>query len=263
MHRIRLIHWDKAEAEVKAEELRAAGYDVDSMPFNGPPALRAMRENPPAVAIIDLSRSPSMGRDLGVALRHSKGTRHISLVFVEGDPEKTERIRKLLPDAVYTPWNRIRSALEKAIASPPSRPVVPDSVFAGYSDTPLPKKLGIKANSTLALINAPPDIEKILGQLPKGVTIRKQVRGQCDLVIWFTASRNDLEVRIENRINILSGKSGLWIAWPKKTSGMISDLSQNVVREVGLRFGLVDYKVCAIDETWSGLLFSRRNSRHE
>lgn len=261
MDRIHLIHWDKAEAEAKAEKLRGEGFEVNSEAFDGPPALRNLRENPPVAVVIDLSRSPSMGRDVGVALRYYKNTRHIPLVFVEGDPEKVAWIKELLPDAVYTTWGRIRGSLKTAMANPPSAPVMPESLLAGYSGTPLPKKLGIKANFIVALINAPQQFEKTLGQLPEGVTLRKQARGQANLVIWFTTSRRDLEERITKVASIMADKGGLWIAWPKKASGVVSDLTQNDVREIGLSNGLVDYKVCAIDATWSGLLFTRRKLR--
>ena len=261
MHCIRLIHWNKAEAEEKAKKIQVAGYKVDSGPFDGPPALRTLRENPPAAVVIDLSRSPSMGRDVGIAIRHYASTRAVPLVFVGGDPEKVARIQNLLPDAVYTRWSRIRSSLNRAIASPPKDPVVPKSLLEGYSGTPLPKKLGLKPNTVVALIEAPKGFEGTLGQLPKDVTIRKQARGQCDLVIWFTQSRNDLEGRIEKMKEIMTGKGGLWIVWPKKASGFPTDLSQKEVREVGLAAGLVDYKICAIDATWSGLLFSLRTSK--
>jgi hypothetical protein len=222
--------------------------------------LRALREDPPAAVVIDLSRLPSQGRDLALTLRRFKSTRPVPILFVEGDPNKVEPIRKLLPDAVYTGWSRIRGALKKAVARPPADPVVPSSQMEAYSGTPLVKKLGIKANTVVALAGAPRDFEKTLGRLPEGVKLRRQIRGSCDLVIWFTRWLKDLERRIE-RMAALSGKGGLWIVWPKKTSRLPSDLTQTDVRRVGLAAGLVDYKICAVDETWSGLRFTRRKGR--
>jgi hypothetical protein len=256
MQRIRLIHWNVAEAEEKAAKLRLAGYGVEFEPL-APVVLRDLKRNPPAAVVIDLSRLPGQGRDVGLAIRHATATRGVPLVFVGGDSEKVGQIRQQLPDAVYTAWSRIRSALKRAIARPPTDPVVPDSVLAGYAGTPLPKKLGIKENSVVALIDAPHGFEQQIGALPTGVTFRSTVRGQSDLIIWFVKSSKDLSRRIA-RMAELTGQGGMWLAWPKKASGMTTDLTQAVVRKLGLAAGLVDHKICAIDSTWSGLKFARR-----
>jgi len=190
-------------------------------------------------------------------LRKYKSTRHVPLVLVDGEPEKVARIKTLLPDAVFTTWAEINAALKQAIAQPPARPVVPDSIFAAYAGKPLAEKLGIKAEMALVCINAPSDFEKTLRPLPPGVKIRNNMRGKSTLTIWFTTSKADLKKRIE-KIGAFSGKDGLWIVWPKKTSGIKSDLSQPVVRKIGLASGLVDYKVCAVDTTWTGLKFVHR-----
>ena len=175
-------------------------------------------------------------------------------------PEKVTRIKRHLPDAVYTSWSRIRSALKRAIAHPPARPVVPKSLLEGYSGTPLPKKLGISADSVVALIGAPTGFEQLLSDLPDGVVLRRGARGRSDLTVWFTKSRRDLERRVAH-LGSVAGSGGLWIAWPKKSSGVATDLSQVVVRKVGMASGLVDYKVCSIDATWTGLRFTRRKSK--
>jgi hypothetical protein len=257
MNRVLLIHWKAEEAVENIAKLRAAGYQADLIEF-GPNAPRAWRSNPPTAFVIDLSRMPMQGRDVAMVLRGYKATRHTPLVFVEGEPEKVERIKNQLPDAVYTTWSRIRSSLKAAINNPPATPIVPDSNLAGYSGTPLPKKLGIKPNSIVALIGAPKDFEKTLGELPEGVKLKKQARGACDLIIWFVRMRVELYDRIKE-MKELTGAGGIWIAWPKQASGIASDMTQKVVRETGLASGLVDYKVCAIDATWSGLKFAKRN----
>ena len=262
MHRVCLIHWKAEEAEEKIAKLRAAGYEVEYGEMS-PGALRGWRENPPAAFVIDLSRMPTQGRDVAMALRGYKNTRHTPLVFVEGEPEKVERIKTHLPDAVYTNWSRIRSSLKVAVTKPPASPVVPASNLAGYSGTPLPKKLGIKPNSTVALVGAPKDFEQTLGELPEGVKLKKQADATCDLIIWFVRMRAELYDRIKEigELTAAAGASGLWIVWPKQASGVASDMTQNVVRETGLASGLVDYKVCAIDATWSGLKFAQRKAK--
>jgi CheY-like chemotaxis protein len=257
MHRIRLIHWNAAEARERALNLRSAGYAVERQDGSGPQFLRKLRERPPDAVVIDLSRLPSHGRDIGLVLRQMKATRNIPLIFVEGDPEKVARIRGLLPDAVYTTWRNIGSSLKHAIAHPPSMPVNPKSVFEAYSDTPLVKKLGIKPNSVVALANAPHDFAEKLGDLPDGVTVRTRTSTRCDLTIWFNKSRKELRANI-GKMAVTIGKGRLWIAWPKKGTSSVSDLTQQDVREIGLAAGLVDFKICSIDERWSGLLFTRR-----
>ena len=129
---------------------------------------------------------------------------------------------------------------------------------AGYSGTPLVKKLGIKPGMKVALIGAPDNFEKLLKGLPKDV---KPVRGKsavADLVIWWPASLRDMESRIRAIDTRIAAGGSIWISWAKKASGVKTDLSDNNVRETGLANGLVDYKVCAISEIWSGLKFARR-----
>ena len=132
--------------------------------------------------------------------------------------------------------------------------------MAGYSGTPLAKKLGIKQDTTIILVGSPQGFETTLGPLPEGVTLRKQARGRCDLIVWFAKSRKDLEQRVK-QMGDLAGKGGIWIAWPKQASGAKSDLTQAIVRGCGLAAGLVDYKICSIDETWSGLKFTKRKTK--
>ncbi len=259
MHRVRLIHWKAAEAEERVDRLRSAGYEAVYKELNAA-SLRQMRDNPPDAVVIDLGRLPSQGRDVALSIRKYKATRQVPLVFVDGDPEKVARIKEILPDAVYTTWSQIRSSLDRAIANPPADPVVLESLFDVYSSTPLTKKLGIKANSVVALVGAPVGFEKTLGELPEGVMLRREARGRCDVTLWFTRSRKELEGGIE-RMGAFAEKGGLWIVWPKKSSGIESDLSQVVVRKVGLASGLVDYKVCAVDATWSGLRFTQRKPK--
>ncbi len=259
MARVRLIHWKAEEAAGRIEKLRTAGYEVEYEMLDGE-GYRALRNNPPAAFVVDLSRLSSQGRDVAIGLRGYKTTRAVPIVFVEGEPEKVERVKQTLPDATYTTWSKIRGALKSAIAKPPDNPVKPESNLAGYSGTPLPKKLGIKPNSIVALINAPKDFETTLGELPEGVKFVKQAKGTPELILWFIRMRIELEDRI-NRMRELTGNGAIWLIWPKQASGVASDLTQNIVRETGLANGLVDYKVCAVDATWSGLKFAVRKAK--
>jgi len=256
MQRVRLIHTNVAEAEQRGEMLRSAGYAVVHDPLS-PTELRALYQDPPSAIVLDLSRSPSQGRDVALGLRKHNATRHVPLVFVGGDPEKVARVRQLLPDATYTTWEAIVEALDHAIAHPLERPVVPGSTFEAYAGVPLLQKLGIKANLTVNLIGAPDGFENTLGRLPDGAVLRCQDPDPHGVTLWFVRSRQELQDRVGEMIAFAAG-GGLWIVWPKKSSGVASDLSQAVVRETGLGAGLVDFKICSLDATWSGLRFSQR-----
>jgi hypothetical protein len=129
---------------------------------------------------------------------------------------------------------------------------------AGYSGTPLLTKLGVKDGSTLALVGEPPGV---IGRTPASVTVRRQVRGSSDVVVAFFTRSQDLERRIGPLSRMIYPDGGLWIAWPKRASGVETTVNEDVVREVALPLGLVDNKVCAIDETWSGLRVVWRRER--
>ena len=132
---------------------------------------------------------------------------------------------------------------------------------AGYSGTPLARKLGIRADDRVALISAPDGFAGELGDLPPGVLIRRRIRpGAGDVIVAFFYRRSELERRLPALVEALTEAGGLWLAWPKRAAGVETDLGDGVVRELGLAVGLVDNKVCAIDATWSGLRFVYRRA---
>lgn len=257
MKRALLIHWNGAETAQRAGWLRAAGYEAACHSDQGSTVTRHLREHDPNVVVIDLSRLPSHGRAVATVLRQQKATRHLPLVFVGGHPEKVAAVKQLLPDATYTEWDRIGAALKKALAKAPGDPVVP-SIMEGYSGTPLPKKLGIRAGSLVAMLGPPPGFEKKLDPLPEKVRLKKRAGTGANLVLVFAKSRKELEMRFDAAARCLAQGGGIWMIWPKKASGIPTDLSENHVRALGLDNGFVDYKVCAVDEVWSGLLFARK-----
>ena len=128
---------------------------------------------------------------------------------------------------------------------------------AGYSGTPLPKKLGIRDKYAVVLINPPDRFERKLEPLPAGAEIVDDAKG-ANVAVLFASSQSELARDFLPLTKALPEKTALWIAWPKKASGVPTDVTENVVREFGLAAGWVDYKVCAIDETWSGLCFARK-----
>ena len=127
--------------------------------------------------------------------------------------------------------------------------------MAGYSGAPLPKKLGIREGHRVALLYAPAGFEKVLGDLPGAVTLQAGLAGTTafDVILVFVTRRADLERQLASMRRRMDPAAGLWVAWPKKASKVPTDMTEDVVREIALPTGLVDNKVCAIDETWSGL----------
>ncbi|HEU4453747.1 MAG TPA: hypothetical protein VFR81_11850 [Longimicrobium sp.] len=130
---------------------------------------------------------------------------------------------------------------------------------AGYSGTPLPRKLGIKPRHRVRFVAAPPEFADALGELPPGVDVRAEDgEADLDLVVFFTMAEDELRARYDGLAASLGPAGMLWVAWPKKASGVRTDVTEDVVRAVALERGMVDTKVCAIDATWSGLRMVRR-----
>lgn len=123
----------------------------------------------------------------------------------------------------------------------------------GYSGTPLAKKLGVKPGCTLAVLNEPSGFRDWLAPLPESVRTRKSIGRSPDVVVLFAKRRASLQVRVEDAASAVFPDGSIWVGWPKKSSKMATDISEDVVREIALPLGLVDTKVCAISDVWSGL----------
>jgi hypothetical protein len=127
--------------------------------------------------------------------------------------------------------------------------------MAGYSGTPLIQKIGIKPGHRIILRNHPPSFVTDLGTLPEGAESSDRLSGKANVIVYFTGRLAELQKDFARLSAALVPDGMLWISWPKKASGHPTDLTENIVRKVGLECGLVDVKVCAIDATWSGLKF--------
>jgi len=256
MANVVLVHWNEPEAKERARALKALGYKAKIFFDPEKHSLAEIREHPPELFLIDLSRLPSQGREIAGHFRRAKATRNVPILFVSGDAERANTARKLIPDAEFASWDEIRAAIKRAIKNAPRQPVVPSSM-AGYSASALPKKLGIRDNYSVMLINPPNRFERKLDPLPAYTKIIDDPK-DANVSLLFAMSRAELVRDFVAVAKALPEKTALWLAWPKKASGVKTDLDENVVREFGLDSGWVDYKVCAIDETWSGLCFARR-----
>jgi len=179
----------------------------------------------------------------------------VPLVFVDGDPPKVKIVRDLLPDATFTTWGRIKTALPKAIKNPPKTPVVPPADL--LSNKPAVAKLGIKPGFKVCLLGSPKGFADTLTPKPAKVSYTAKADRTCDLFLCFARSARDLQGQLSLLAPIIDRQTAWW-AWPKKASGIKSDVDGNGVRIAGLAAGLVDFKVCSIDGTWSGLAFKRR-----
>ena len=124
---------------------------------------------------------------------------------------------------------------------------------AGYSGTPLPKKLGVKEGSRVAWLGSPDHFDELLGELPPGVTVSRRLGKGLDVLVQFATSRAELRSRLPKLKDAVFPAGAAWVSWPKRSSGVPTDITEDTIREDALPLGLVDVKVAAVDETWSGL----------
>ena len=134
--------------------------------------------------------------------------------------------------------------------------------MAGYSGTPLPQKLGIKPGTIVVAIDAPENYRKLLGQIPSGVNFATRPVGKSNFIHLFVTRRSELAKQLSILRQKIAEDAAVWVSWPKKSSGVATDVTEDIIRAVALPLGFVDIKVCAVDETWSGLkLMIRRENR--
>ena len=134
--------------------------------------------------------------------------------------------------------------------------------MAGYSGTPLPQKLGIKPGLMVVTINPPANYRRLLGQIPDSITFAERLKSGSIFVHLFTSRRSEMQKKMSILRGKISDNGAIWVSWPKKSSGISTDVTEDVIREIALPLGFVDIKVCAVDETWSGLkLMIRRENR--
>ncbi len=258
MNRVVLVQARPGNAQERAEALRRAGFVVDVYVASedaGTGLLKWLTVVPDAF-LIDLERSPSVGRAKGMWLRNRRDTRRIPLVFAGGDPAKIDEVRGYLPDAMFTSWDQAAAQLRQAIATPLRDPVVPDPM-APYKGASLAKKLGVRTGTTVRLIGAPAGFEGTLGPLPPGATVTRSGRGRADLALLFIGSMAELRKKFAAAGEVTAGRP-VWLVWPKQASGQKNDVTQASARKYAMASGWVDYKVASIDDTWTGLAVTRR-----
>ncbi len=257
-----VIHWKAEEVPERLERLKAAGHSAEAWDPRLPGAMGRYRSHPPAAIIIDLTRLPSHGRACASALRQQTAYRHVPLVFAGGAPEKVAETRNVVPDATYAAWEEIDGAIRRAVSLPAAEPVVPEELVCRPS-TPLARKLMIGRGAIVALRGAPAGFERQLEPLPPGVDVRRSSRGKPDVVLLFVRRKAELSAALNGICSASGAGSRMWVVWPKRASGHRSDLTPVEIREVLAGGGLVDYKICSVDATWSGMLFGRSRKKSE
>lgn len=259
MARVRLLHWRSAEAAAHVEALRSAGYEVEYEEQFRPGLMKAWRASPPDAFVIDLSRLPSQGREIAIALRQSPATRHVPIVFCGGTDEKIDRVRRDLPDAGYCTASKLSSSLRAAIKTPPLHPVKPVQMMDRYASRSTAQKLGITASSTVALFDPPRDFLKVLGALPSNVEFAEEFSDKAAVTLCFVVNADSLR-SVLSRVRPLASASKLWILWRKGALGKGTGVTENFVRNEAIDLGLVDYKICSVNEVWSAMLFAAKRS---
>jgi hypothetical protein len=240
--RVVVIHREPPEAGVLAGRLRDRGLDARPYLSLGTRGFREIRGDPPDAILIDLTRLPSYGKAMGVLLRENKSLGGIPLVFLTGDPAKTAPVKRVLPDATYADWSEIAAAIERAVARPkPFKPPRQPSRSVAL-------KLGIQANTKLAMCNPPVGFAL---ELPEGVC--PAAPDEAGVVMFWARTEAALDRELPRLAKFLSKGRRLWLLWPKRTSGVETNLSMPRVREIANGYGLTDYKVCAVDQVWSGM----------
>jgi CheY-like chemotaxis protein len=230
------------------------GFEVEYSAKDLPLIARVIRKDLPDAVVIDLTRMPSHGRELALAIRNRKYSRGIPIIFVDGEPEKVEAIRQLLPDATYATRRQLCAKVKSACSRKIANPVAPPTVMERYGTRTKAQKLGIKEESTVAVIDAPRDYVSVLGEMPAGVEFHEDPEQTHPVTLWFVRDPRDYREGLRHMRGV-AAKTKLWIVWPK---GAKNGLNGNVVRECANEVGLVDYKICALGEQWSGMVFAPR-----
>lgn len=261
MPRVRLLHWNAAEAARYLALLRNLKYRVDYQEQFESALMKQWRKSPPDAFVIDLSRLPSHGREIAVALRQSPSTRPVPIVFCGGAEDKVSGVRRLLHDAAYCTFENLpaslKGALEERSLHPLKPPVKPPAMMERYAGRTAAQKLGITGSSTVSLIDPPPNVHSVLGELPAGAEVLADTAGRAAVTLVFV-HRPDLLASTLSSLRSRAVQTKLWLLWRKGGSAARGDITERLVRETGLDLGLVDYKICSVDSTWTAMLFARK-----
>ncbi|MFM2125861.1 MAG: hypothetical protein RL328_2312 [Acidobacteriota bacterium] len=244
---IRLFHSRAPEAQPLIDLLSAGGYEVYYPGEREPSPYSKIRTLNPHAVVFDMTRLPSHARYIGAEIRAHKGIRHIPLVFVDTGEAALEQTRTMFPDATFTTRGKLLASLEKV--KPLADPAAPPVLGRGR---PTALKLGMKAGMQVAVFDPPAGYAKLLGALPEGVGLVEEPAESLPMTLWFVQDPEEYRAGLR-RMRRWAEKGRVWVVYPK---GNKTPLTQFTVRESALAMGLVDYKVCSVDATWTGLAFA-------
>lgn len=263
---VKLISFQpEAEMAQKALTLWREGRVIDATPLQRlTSVVGEVAAIAPAAVVFDLDKLPSRARELSGMLRDSRAAGRIPQLFVGGEAAKIERLRGENPDAVFASWVDAPAALtsllmvdRSAAKRTPQR-----AVRSAYTGTPLAEKLGIvTAKPTVrrvTLLGAPEHFRGLLGHVPDEVTFTKKLANDTALAVVFVRSLTELQAAFELLATRMPEGCSAWMVYPKRQHK--PGFHENDVRAAGLALGLVDYKICSIDQDWSGMKFARRKS---
>ena len=263
---IRLISWaDDAAAKAAAlkrgdASLKSGKFTIDNTPIlKTSSVVGELARLNPAALIFDLDKLPSHSREIAMALRSSKSACHIPILFAGGLPEKVARARIDFPNITCSSWPEAPSTLTTLLQHPPE--AVSRLPAREYSATPLAQKLGIRDTGKsmhVTLIGAPDAFEESLGDLPETVFFLNRLTPATQLALCFLRSAADLTAALDLLTLRLPQSASAWIAYPKRKGHSSSQLGEDLIRNAALAVGLVDYKICSIDDAWSAIKFARR-----
>ena len=274
MRTVKLLSWHEDFAS-KAKALTGKGSIVDASPLERTSrAVSVMAHMNPAAIVLDMDRLPSNCRAVALMLRSSRSARHIPILCAgvlppdgdEGLPAKYSRLKSELPDIPYAAWPNAAKVLASLLDRPATKPpVVPP--LREYT-TSLAQKLGIVSASakakdqprSVAIVAAPDGFIDSLGELPQTLNVVPKIGQRISLAICFIRSLGELAATLEILTYKLPEGASAWIAYPKRGRGRAGEFNENHIRNIGLAAGFVDYKICSIDDAWSGIKFARRKS---
>jgi hypothetical protein len=253
---LRLVSWSE-QAPEHVKRLAAAGFRVDATPLDSSRVIGRIAELAPAAVLIDLDRKPSHGKAVGIVLTKAKSTRFIPLVFAGAPAEKAAHIQGDLPGAIFTTWPKAAAAVKRAIANPPVVSAPAKSYMDRWAGRTLAKKLDLKTGTRVALLGAPDGFVEWLGDPPEGIEFQGEISHGVKMVIWFVRSAAELEEFGFITARLIKGVE-FWVMHPKVSGRLRADFNQLDVRRAANELGMIDYKVCSVDENWSALKIGRR-----
>jgi len=261
--RILVVHWKPEEAESGLALLRRAGHEVEVYADRGGVGLAKYKQEVPEVVLVSLERLPSHGRHFAHCFRTTKATAQVPIVFVGGVEEKVAIAREMLPDAICCSWRGVRGAVTRALKIKQTQAPQPGAAH----DKALWQKLEIRAGDRVLQLGGPEDLLPLLGEgLPTDVELLATDDpdigdlGPADLVLLFAQLLQDIKQWFPQAAALTPDKRQLWICWPKKSSGVDTNVTQAAVMAYARASGWADFKICRVDDTWSGHMLRRRRN---